>query len=287
MTIPTEDLSFIRPATGERIAVGPRVQGSPVEKLFTGVPKVGLVISTFGALPYVDLHLAVRQRVYPDLPVLVHDDASGQTNALAELCRVHGVTFQTNSIRMGHEMGDISSMIGGLRWAKEIGLDLVVKMSRRFVPNTNWVPRLQHMATVSQYPTFGRDCKAFGYALRTECFAMAVGPWSADEIIGEMTTFMLTNLEPFLVERFVYQMAKKVYTGLCVEARRWEQKNVRANPRPANVLWDFMSESRKTPSPTHLWHETTTPAQYAEFGLKLGRNFPPSAFEGFFSQAGS
>ena len=150
------------------------------------------MIITFGAPAYVDLALAVRQRLYPNLPVLVHDDASDQTDALAGICRSYGATFQTNSLRLGHAMGDLSSIIGGLRWAKEQGLDLLVKMSRRLVPAADWVPRLTEMAKVSQFATFARNCQTHGFPLRTECFAMSVEQWSSESICGQMTQFMLT-----------------------------------------------------------------------------------------------
>ena len=266
MSYPTEDIFFIRPASNQRIPVGRRILANPLEKLYPDVPRIGLVISTFGAVPYVHLALAVRQRLYPDLPVLVHDDASDQTQALAARCQAPGVTFQTNSSRFGHELGDLSSIVGGLHWAKELGLDLLVKMSRRFVPAVNWVPRLQHLAQTTQFATFGRDCQTHGFPLRTECLAMGVEPWSAEEICGPLTQFVLTNHEPVSVERYAFGLAEKVYASNCAEARRWEQKNVRGSPRPPLVMWDMMGISRRQPMSTHLWHETAPPEHYADVG---------------------
>jgi hypothetical protein len=289
MPNPTEDFFFVRPASNEKIRVGERDLGNPLEKLYTGVPKVGLVISTYGAPAYVDLALAVRNRLYPDVPVLVHDDASEQADSLMAVCQSPGVTFESNSSRLGHDMGDLSSIVGGLGWAQSLGLDLLVKMSRRFVPATNWIPRLQQIAEVSQYSTFGRSCRTYRLPLRTECFAMAVGPWSADEIRGEMSRFMLTAYEPFLVEFYVSSLARKVYAGHCVAAREWEKQTIRISPKPEFVVWDLLGEGRRTPVPGHLWHETAKPEQYAELGTKLGRTYPVSAFAalaGFASQTG-
>jgi hypothetical protein len=282
----TEDLFFVRPQSNQRIAVGKRDLGNPAEKLYIGVPKIGLVISTFAAVPYVDVALAVRQRLYPEVPVLVHDDASDQTEALVAVCQAAGATFETNSSRLGHELGDLSSIVGGLRWAKEMGLDLLVKMSRRFVPNTNWAPKLAHMAQVTQFATFARNCGTHDFPLRSECFAMGVGPWSSDEIDGRMTAFLLNNHEPFSVEQLMFDLAGKVYAGNCVAARQWELNHVRANPKLPFVMWDFLSEGRRTPTKAHLWHEISPPEQYAELARVVGKNYPPQAFAGYFSQAG-
>src|SRR5579862_8402358 len=125
----TEDFYFVRPLTGRKDLIGQRVLPNPSEKIFSESPKVGLVISTFGAAPYVALALAVRKRLYPDIPVLVHDDGSPESDQLAELCKQHeGVEFQTNGVRLEHEMGDLSAIVGGLRWAKENGYELLAKM---------------------------------------------------------------------------------------------------------------------------------------------------------------
>src|SRR5277367_2672062 len=100
----TEPFFFVRPATGQRLAVGERLLPNPLEKVFLTTPKVGLVISTFAAAPYVELALAIRQRGYPEIPALVHDDASDQTDRLSEICARYGADFQTNSSRLEHEM---------------------------------------------------------------------------------------------------------------------------------------------------------------------------------------
>jgi hypothetical protein len=235
----------------------------------------------------------VRNRLYPDVPVLVHDDASDVQDELMAVCQMPeqapGVTFETNSSRLRHDMGDLSSIVGGLKWAKSLGLDLLVKMSRRFVPASNWLPRLQHMAQVSQFGTFGRHCKNYQLPLRTECFAMSVALWSEDEICGEIAKFMLAPYQSFLVEFYISGMAKKVSANHCVAAREWEKQFVRVSPKPEFVTWDLMGESRRTPVPTHLWHEMATPEQYAALGKKLGRSYSVSAFAalaGFASQTG-
>ena len=282
----TEDFFFTRPQTNQQIAVGKRRLPSQIEKIFPDVPKIGLVISTFGSPAYVDLALAIRRQLYPDIPVLVHDDASSQGDALAGICKNYGALFESNSSRLGHEMGDLSAVVGGLRWAKESQLDLLVKMSRRFIPISAWVAGLQLMASTTQYGTFGHICQAYQLPLRTECFGMAVEPWSEPTVAGEIAEFMLKNRQSILVEHYILNYAKKVHEMNCVAARDWESKNVRITPRPVYIGWNFLGVSRKQPSDGYLWHETAPPEKYAEMARQVGLTYPAEAFAGVHSQAG-
>ena len=81
-----EDFFIDRPATGERLPLGKRTLPDPRANILPDKPKVGLVISTYGALGFVELGLAVRQRLCPEVPTLVHDDASPVGAQLQELC---------------------------------------------------------------------------------------------------------------------------------------------------------------------------------------------------------
>src|ERR1700677_25728 len=105
---------------------------------FKGPLTVGLVVGTFAAVPYVHMHLEARRRFYPDVPLIVHDDASPNQRDLRRLCADYGCEFESNDTRRPLCIGDVSCLLGGLLWAKHIGLDIVVKMSRRFVPLRDW-----------------------------------------------------------------------------------------------------------------------------------------------------
>src|SRR4051812_32853144 len=110
----TEDFYFVRPKNGQRTLIGQRPVANPTEKIFQSAPKIGLVISTFDSPSYIALALTVRQRLYPQIPVLVHDDASPESADLANVCEQLGAEFETNSAPLGHEMGDLSGIVGGL-----------------------------------------------------------------------------------------------------------------------------------------------------------------------------
>ena len=77
------------------------------ETIFTPPVTIGLVVGTFAAVPYVHLHLEARRRLYPHVPLLVHDDASPKQGELRRLCEEYGCEFESNDIRQPACIGDI------------------------------------------------------------------------------------------------------------------------------------------------------------------------------------
>jgi len=274
----TEDFYFLRPKTGEKVLVGQRPVANPQEKIFPQSPRLGLVISTFGSVPYVALALAARNTLYPTLPVVVHDDASDQSDELARLCEQNGVDFQTNSARLGHEMGDLLSLVGGLRWAQERGIDLLVRMTRRFIPKRDWTAHLAEVAMYTQFGTLGRECNTHRLPIRTECFAMYVGHWALPEIAGEMAKFAITNRASIVVERYVYTMVGKVYEMGCGAALEWERLHVRTTPRAMFAPWEFVEPQRGLLTPNYLFHEANWPGDYAALAQNAGLNYSADDF---------
>lgn len=271
-----EEDFFILRSGGERLALGRRELPDPRPDLFLKPPRIGLVISTYAAMAYVELALAVRRRLYPDLPTLVHDDASPRTAELEALCGRYGVEFETSSSRLGHPMGDLCGIVGGLRWAQEGGIDLLVKMSRRFIPLTNWVPGLADLALASQYSTYSNVCRHFGMPIRSECMAMAVSEWRSPDIEGEMTSLMLRNSGRFLPEKFVADLAWKLDARRCQTARAWADGRFDYG----FALWDFLSSSRMEKSRSHLWYSANGPEDYAGLARNLDLPLGIEAFTG-------
>ncbi len=109
-------------------------------------PTVGLVISTFAAVPYIHVALESWKLHNPSIPVLVSDDGSPKSEEIGELCAHYNADFVKNYRRHGRDLGDLSAYVHGLEWGAEHRLDIVVKMSRRFIPLQNWVPALQRLA---------------------------------------------------------------------------------------------------------------------------------------------
>jgi len=269
-----EDFFIIRPASSQRLALGRREIPDPRPDILPTNPKVGLVISTYAAPQYVELALAVRQRLYPDLPTLIHDDASPRATELENLCAQYDVEFESTSSRLGHPMGDLCGIVGGLRWAQEREIDLLVKMSRRFIPLTNWVTGLTELARTSQYATYSNVCRHFGMAIRSECMAMAVGEWRSNDIEGEITRLMLRNSGRFMPENFIADLAWKLDARKCTTARKWAEDKFDYG----FALWDFVSSSRVEKCRVHLWYTANGPEDYAGLAHNLGLPLGVDAF---------
>ena len=217
-----------------------------------------------------ELGLAVRQRLCPEVPTLVHDDASPVGAQLQELCGRYQAEFETNSSRLGHQMGDLSSLVGGLRWAQERGIDLLVKMSRRFIPLTNWVPDLTKLAGESQWPTYSSICRQFHLPIRSECMAMAVGEWLSADVEGEIRPFMLRHSGWFMAELYLIEFARKLEARKCDAARAWAARTAEEWHHHGFVAWNFISPSRTTSLREHLWHTANGPDAYAGVAHNLG-----------------
>lgn len=67
--------------------------------------RIGMIIGTFAAVPYVHLQLEARRRMYPEVPLLVHDDSSKQQERLRKLCAEYGRTSSRRRSDYHHTMG--------------------------------------------------------------------------------------------------------------------------------------------------------------------------------------
>lgn len=145
------------------------------------LPSVGVVVGTYGALPYIHLHLGIRARLYPEMPFLVHDDCSPQRDELAALCARYDADFISSTMRNGHYGGDTSAFMHGLCWAPSRGVNWLVKFSRRFVPLYDFRLEVARNAVSFPFPTqtgyHVGNHHEFGFT--TSAIAMHVGAWSA------------------------------------------------------------------------------------------------------------
>ena len=256
-----ENLATIERMSPEVAAPNSNVPTIVERQPWSADPKFGLVVSTYGLVPYVHLALAVREKFYPDVPCLVHDDCSPKAAALRKLAADHGASFASPESNMNHTRGDMTAMISGMRWAREAGLDVLVKMSRRFVPKVDWRPSLKKLAAETQHATYAGVFDPT-WNLRTECIAFHVERWLPHlPALSEM----VRGSDWLWVEKVVHDMAIKVlpwgtgqYNGFAV--------------------WDFVGLGKWCENDTSLWHDTTSPATYAKFARELGLNYREQDF---------
>jgi hypothetical protein len=240
------------------------------DRIYPDDPRAGLVVGTFAASAFVHLHLEARARLYPHVPMLVHDDCSPAGEKLERLCDAYGADFEANRPRMSHSKGDLTAFAGGLRWAARLGLDVLAKMSRRFVPVSDWVASLVGLARASQYDTFSAHTVSYGFGFRTECVGMSVARWAGGGGLDEIIERVLAPGEPF-VEGFVHDIARRLAARRCAAARAYDRVT---GPRPPDrdgyAPWAFMGTDRCARSGRFLWHDAATPQDYADLARRWG-----------------
>jgi hypothetical protein len=234
------------------------------EAIFTPPLAIGVVIGTFAAVPYIHLQLEARRRLYPHVRLLVHDDASPKQDELRRLCDEYGCEFESNNSRRPSHVGDVSCFLGGLVWAQRNHLDILVKLSRRFLPIVDWTPELRDLALTSQYPTYCNVTTSFGFGFRSECVGMAVREWISGRAHEQLAMIAMDSEPPF-VEALVHNIAKRLAEFRCERAVRWDEvMGPRPDDRAGYAPWKFMGTDRCERYPQFLWHDSARPNDYHE-----------------------
>lgn len=239
------------------------------DRLYSPNLRMGLVIGTYEALPQIHLQLEAWKRLCKGVPLLVLDDCSPTAGRMAELCGEYGAEFETNPERLNHTVGDMRTYVRGLEWARQKGVDLLVKFSRRWVPLVNWQQELLTLALRSQSHCFSNRCCTHRFGFRTECVAMAVTAWLDSDALAPIREEMGRGGSN-LVEAVVHKGAgiAQVAVGHC--CADYEQ---RIPPHPgcgSYVAWDFMGENRTDPRPHILWHEWSRAHEYHRALIQWG-----------------
>lgn len=260
------------------------------DRLYSQYPEPGLVVGTFAAVPYVHLQLEARRRLYPHVPILVHDDASPFVAQLRRLCIDYGADFETNSERIGHELGDLSVFVGGLKWAERRRLDLLVKVSRRWLFLANWTTGLQTLAWESQYATFSNYTIPHGLtaetrslnvlAFRTECLALAVKMWAMPRFYRSAINHMNRN-QDIRMEDYIHGFAKEFERVNCTQADDWKAaRKGLPDDRQGYAQWPIMGTDWVTaaPSAAYLWQKSHGPGAYAAQAERWGLPYSEADF---------
>jgi|GEM_PF-2365986 len=240
-------------------------------------PRFGLVIGTFAAVPYVHLQLETARRLYPEVPILIHDDSSQQSVALAELARSYGAEFTTTSARQVYHLGDLSVYPAGLRWAHPLGLDLLLKVSRRWIWLADWRPSLAQLAEESAADTFSNYTESFQFGFRTECVALRVERWQNSDFNAAVAHCLIDRRHVF-VENYLHRWAAYFSRTGSAQWRAWERAHPVLEERSGYAPWDFMGTCRMTPHPHRLWHDSNVPADFAAWAAELGLPYGAEAF---------
>jgi hypothetical protein len=240
--------------------------------------RIGLVIGSYAAIPYIHLQLETRKRLYPSIPMLVQDDCSPCQGALKALCDAYGADFQTNSSRIV-EAGDLRAYSAGMDWARNQGINLLYKFSRRFLPVLNWSLEARGLALASQAATYSSYCAHCKMGFRTECIGFHVPTWIdsglRDTIEGEVA-----KRAAHFVEGYMHNLAQTRIGKVCQQHSQWVidhpvPGDMQGYARPA-----FMGVNRFAINPFALWHDVDSPLVYYRQARTLGiTDYFPSDFE--------
>lgn len=209
---------------------------------------VGIVVSTFGAPGFVALQLESARRFAPGTPVLIHDDCSGDP-ALVMLAERYDAWLVSPLTRRGHTSGDVSAFAAGLRWGESLGLEYVVKISRRFVAVQDWLPEFSRLAA-DRVPTIGAPDAAFGWPLRTEFVGLRVDDWIT--LLPQLQAYEVGH-----VEVFVGGLAQSV---------------------GPTALLEFLGPSRIIDHGNYLWYSFADSHRYAALSAEWGLAYTSNDF---------
>jgi len=142
----------------------------------------GVVIGSYGMPGVVELGIAaIRDTCGPDVPILVHDDATPTNEGRARIqsipSRYPGVQLYTSHACNGHANGDLQAFRRGLEWANRLKLKTLAKFSQRFILTASgWLEQdslSMLKAGVAIYSQKGYHLH-MTFAMRTEAVLMDV-----------------------------------------------------------------------------------------------------------------
>ena len=249
------------------------------DRLYERPPSLGVVVGTYAAVPYIHLQLEARRRLFPHVPLLVHDDGSHVADQLKDLCDGYGADFEVNCRRLPHHLGDLSAFVGGLKWAQCRQIDVLLKLSRRWLFLVDWTDDLRRLALASQQATFSNYTRNYGFGFRTECVALATRQWASPAFVRDAVERINAGRHVF-VENYIHVFAIKFHDEGCGEALQWSREHPVPDERRGYAPWPLMGTDRIVPDPSgkYLWHDSHPPRAYASQAAAWGLPYQEADF---------
>lgn len=242
-----------------------------MDTLYQTGTRVGVVVGTYGSPGYVRLQLENLRRQYPWMPAAVCDDGSPFARQLSDVCDHYDAELFLNTKRLPVGAGDLNCFRTGLFWAKSVGVDLLVKFSRRWLFLDDWRKPLLELARETQAPTFSSSCAGYGFGFRTECIGMHVRSWMKGHFVDDVHDRTQRD-DWFLPEAFVHQHATMVLDKI---GRPRLKQDVGDG---TYAYWKEMGTDRKVKQSHVIWHDCDPPEAYYQLALKYGLDVTPDDF---------
>lgn len=227
-------------------------------------PRAGVAIGSFRWPELIEVQIKTIRETCGPVPILVSNDDPESREALAAICsRFPDVDLDSNPERIGHTGGDIAVFYKGIRWGAERGLEVVAKLSQRFILNrSRWLHDTAGDLLESGLPMGCRRCRgAAPFDLRTEAVFLDVQQWN----------------RPGTLER----IKPRKYWDDLPEGLPAEKVIFEAFKELGGVMWpiaNIMSEDRYSRDyPDILWHCNTGEPEFRALAESHGVTLP----EGF------
>lgn len=236
-------------------------------------PKAGVVIGTYGYPNLVALQVHLIRKHNPGIPILLVDDNSDGTTMtpvddtnFGKLCKLSrdykDVTVWSNPTRLGHASGELSCYFMGIQWANALGLDVLIKLSFRFIfDKPNWVQEWLNDFWKSGWATSSRKCREGSsfFEIRSECMAMDVKKWNQPAILDHLRPRPLSLVDG--------------KWGVAAENLLWDDIRDRLDGQLHNCK--FMNEDRFCTNPNILWHCCNSQEEYKALFEREGFELDP------------
>ncbi len=239
--------------------------------------RFAVAIGTYASIPYVHLHLELHKRVSKNLKCLVHDDCSADSSEIKRMCSAYGAEFVSTDKHMAHTLGDLSCFVRGIRWAKELDVEYLVKFSRRFIPLRNWADDADSMIDRFPHHTYSNISVSHGFGFRTEAIVLDVQEWSRKCVMEELSASIMQG-KPVFVERFMHQVAQKINSNHAL-GRRYDEEQGRPEECRGYGVWDFIGNDRSLFSEKFLWHDACHAEHYAIVSAIMGLGYRKEDFD--------
>jgi len=236
---------------------------------------IGVVIGTYGGLsPYIKLQLYYLKEINKIDNILVVDDYSDERNQLANYCKQLNIDFASTPIHLPYiknvgSNGDTYCFYKGLQWAKEHNIDILVKLSKRLIPQFNWKSNFIELIHQTDALTYSSYCIKDRFNFRTECVGMDVNSWS--HFLNVMN-FYLSQHYIIFAEYWFHELAKTL--SFYNKSKKWsEYQNTLQYDKSGYAHWyDILGDDRYSTSRRHdgvLWHMYNTEEDYINCLKKL------------------
>lgn len=222
--------------------------------------KTGVVIGHYDMPDLIDLQIRVLRDTCGPVPVLVHDDHSPSQSRLRAICDRHNVeVVQSGLSNIGHAGGDLGAFYKGLVWAKKNGIEVLCKLSQRFIPiRPDWLNEGAAALLTSGLSTLTDACIEGRNALplRTEAILLKVDRWTQDRPLKLVRP---RRVFPYSGEAIVAQALSTIGGGFGV--------------------WPFLGGPDRTRrNPNYLWHTCNTVADYKALADRYGVHLDDTFF---------